>query len=226
MGYVAARSHLIRHGYRSFDRGMGLNREGAGFARTAGALVPRNYPVAGAVTSRETGCSQRGVPMQMLYERPPTPEITAKGQRPADGGMAQLPLPILLRIPRFPDERPSSSGGPSGAPVLASPGTSTATRAATCSTTRKSRPRAKLAVLLLLILAVIPVAAVSREPRLLEPLVSWWIRVQEHRNTTEAGSPGQPAQPDALDSVGAAVPQKRSAWLDPNIIPMQTGELP
>ena len=78
---------------------------------------------------------------------------------------------------------------------------------------------------LLLILAAAPTAAVCHDHRLLDPIIALWVRFQPHGASAEDTLP-------ALSNRGLDLattsnrPASRSAYLGPEIVPLDAGESP
>jgi len=164
--------------------------------------------------------------MHLLYERRSAPEMPVPSVSPAT---ERLPLPILLRVPRFADGKPKVTPAVPSEPLsirTVSPvRRAEAPGPAVAKPRRRGRPKRKILRFTLMFLAIVAAMVISGNPRLLDPAIERWIEFQQsgYKITGWSFDLTTTASPtDETPSIAAS--PNRSAWLAPEIIPIETGD--
>jgi hypothetical protein len=168
--------------------------------------------------------------MQLLYEKPAGAGLTPDTDQLSDPDPGRLPLPILLRVPRFAYPESVSlptSPTPDHTNTVAAVSPPKPRNRASGFKFRAGRKRRKVVGLIALALLVIPVAVVSRDPSLIAPLVESWCDYGSGREPAKEIS-DYAASPSAGKTITADtdVHPRRSAWLGSDIVPFKQGESP
>jgi hypothetical protein len=184
----------------------------------------RNYPLH-AHFRQERRAGPGGVSMQLLYEKPAGAGLTPEMDQFSDPDRGRLPLPILLRVPRFAYvDSVSLPPSPTAEPIAAiSPAKHHSGAAA--FKFRSGRKRRKVVGLAALAMIVLPVAIVSRDPSLMAPLVAKWCGYDSRREPVKDIPDAASPNPSTTVTADRDVHPNRSAWLD-DIVPFKPGESP
>jgi hypothetical protein len=168
--------------------------------------------------------------MELLYEKPAGAGLTPDTGQLSNPDRGRLPLPILLRVPRFAyleNASPAASLTPNGIETVAAVAAPKDDNRAAGFKLRAGRKRRKIVGLVALALIVIPVAVVSRDPSLMAPLVERWCGygsgsepVKETSDYCAGDNAGKTTTTDA------DIHPSRSAWLGSEILPFKPGESP
>ena len=168
--------------------------------------------------------------MQLLYEKPAGAGLTPDTDQFSEPDPGRLPLPILLRVPRFAYvESVSLPASPTPDPIesVAAISPPKHHNRASGFKFRAGRTRRKLVGLIVLALLVIPVAVVSRDPDLVAPLVEKWYGYSSGREPDKEFSDSATIpSPSKMMTADNDVHPNRSAWLESDIVPLKTGESP
>jgi hypothetical protein len=161
--------------------------------------------------------------MQLLYE-----EAAKTGLRPDtgpswDSERGSVPLPILLRVPRFairekaPAPLQSALDRPVPTAELSAP-----ERLRRARTSGRTAKRHKTIILGALMLAVVSVGIVSQNPRLLERLLQRQSGLVQSRDPHERETSVNLSMSGVINGTAAdsVIRQNRSAWLQPEIFPL------
>jgi hypothetical protein len=168
--------------------------------------------------------------MQLLYEKPAEAGLTPDRDQLDGPDRGQLPLPILLRVPRFAfleAPSPSAPSTPASVENVAAKSPARHHKAALGSKFRTGRRRRQMIGLVAIGLIVMPVAVVSRDPNLMAPLIERWC------GERSGGEPvleftDHPENDSAVrvTTAHSDVHPNRSAWLESDILPFKPGEAP
>jgi hypothetical protein len=168
--------------------------------------------------------------MQLLYEKPAGAGLTPDTDELSAPDRGRLPLPILLRVPRFTYSEsvsPPASPTPDRIETVAEVSPPKHQHRASGVRFRAGRKRRQVVGLVALAVFVIPVAVVSRDPSLMVPLIERWCGYGSGGESVKEIS-DYPTSPSASKTVTADtdVHPNRSAWLASEIVPFKPGESP